>query len=49
MQDSHAGTAQFPASGNMGLIIAGIIFLLPFVYSNIQRHPKLLYAVHANS
>ena len=31
MQESHAGTAEFLAAGNLGLMISGKIVLLPFV------------------
>ena len=36
IQDSYAGTAQFLAAGNLGLMIAGIIILILFGSSNVR-------------
>ena len=40
MQESHAGTAQFLAAGNLVLIISGRIVLLPFGSSNVRGFIK---------
>ena len=36
MQDLHAGTAQFLAEVNLGLMISGRIFMFPFGSSNVR-------------